>query len=74
MREKGIDMYANGTTSNVNKIHNTKYKMHRRTQNESLVLGASTFQYMHAGFLCPKCGNFACLHNRQDQNELHLKR
>ena len=25
---------------------------------------------MGAGFLCPKCDNFACL---QDQNELHLK-
>ena len=24
-------------------------------------------------FLCPKCDNFACLHSRQDQNELHLK-
>ena len=27
-----------------------------------------------SGFLCPKCDNFACLHTRQDQNELHLKR
>ena len=38
------------------------------------VLGASTFQCMHTGFLCSKCDNFACLHTRQDQNELHLKR
>ena len=38
-----------------------------------LVLGASV-QCMRAGFLCPKCDNFACLHTRQDQNELHLKR
>ena len=30
-----------------------------------LVLGASTFQCMRAGFLCPKCDNFACLHTRQ---------
>ena len=29
-----------------------------------LVLGASALQCMRAGFLCPKCGNFACL---QDQ-------
>ena len=29
---------------------------------------------MRAGFLCPKCKNFACLHTNQDQNELHLKR
>ena len=29
---------------------------------------------MLAGFLCPKFYNFACLHTRQDQNELHLKR
>ena len=29
---------------------------------------------MRAGFLCPKCNNFACLHTRQDQNEFHLKR
>ena len=27
-----------------------------------------------AGFLYPKCDNFACLHTRQDQNELHMKR
>ena len=38
------------------------------------VLGASSFQCMLAGFLCPICNNFACLHNRQDRNELHLKR
>ena len=25
-------------------------------------------------YACPKCDNFACLHIRQDQNELHLKR
>ena len=29
---------------------------------------------MRADFLYPKCDNFACLHTRQDQNELHLKR
>ena len=29
---------------------------------------------MRAGVLCPKCDNFACLHTRQDQNELYLKR
>ena len=28
---------------------------------------------MRAGFLCPKCNNFACLHTRQDQNALHQK-
>ena len=39
-----------------------------------LVLGASTFQLMRAGFLCPKCDNFACLHIRQGQNELYPKR
>ena len=38
-----------------------------------LVLGASTFQCMPAGFLCPKCDNFACLYTRQDKKELHLK-
>ena len=27
-----------------------------------------------AGFLGPKSDNFACLHTRQYQNELHLKR
>ena len=41
---------------------------------EWLVLGASTFQCMRAGFLCPKCVNIACLNTLQDQNELHLKR
>ena len=25
-------------------------------------------------FCAPKCDNFACLHTRQDQNKLHLKR
>ena len=39
-----------------------------------LVMGASAFQCMLAAFLSPKCNNFACLHNRQDQNELHRKR
>ena len=38
------------------------------------VLGASAFQCMREGFLCPKCDNFACLHTRQGQNKLHLKR
>ena len=41
---------------------------------QRLVLGASAFQCMLAGFLFPKCNNFACLHSRQDENELHLKR
>ena len=36
-----------------------------------LVLVVLAFQCMCAGFLCPKCKNFACLHTRQDQNELH---
>ena len=39
-----------------------------------LVLGASSFQCMRTGFLCPKCDNFAGLHTRQDQNKLHLTR
>ena len=26
------------------------------------------------GLLCVKCDNLACLHTRQDQIELHLKR
>ena len=39
-----------------------------------LVLGASAFKCMCVGFLCPKCDNFTCLHTRQDQNRLHLKR
>ena len=39
-----------------------------------LVLGALIFQGMRACFLCPKCDNFACLHTRQGQNELHLIR
>ena len=39
-----------------------------------LVLGALAFQYMSAGFLCPKYDNFSCLYTHQDQNELHLKR
>ena len=38
------------------------------------VLSARAFQCMRAGFLCPKCDNFACWHTRQDQNESHLKR
>ena len=41
--------------------------------NSDSFLGASAFQCIHAGFLCPKCYNFACLYTRQDQNELHLK-
>ena len=41
---------------------------------EWLVLGSSAFQCKRAGFLCPKCDNFACLHTRQNQNELHVKR
>ena len=36
--------------------------------------GCVGFQCMRVGFLCPKCNNFACLHIRQEQNELHLKR
>ena len=40
---------------------------------QCLVLGAAAFQCMRVDFLCLKCDNFACLHNRQDQNELHLK-
>ena len=32
-------------------------------------LGASAFQCMRVGSLCPKCDNFACLNTRQDQNE-----
>ena len=36
-------------------------------------MGASGIQCMRADSLCPKCNNFACLHIRQDQNELHLK-
>ena len=39
-----------------------------------LVLSAPAFQCVRAGFLYLKCDNFACLHTRQDQNELHLKR
>ena len=27
--------------------------------------------WVRADFLCPKCDNFACLHTRQDQNELN---
>ena len=41
---------------------------------QCLVLGALAFQCMLTCFLCPKCDKFACLHTRQDQNELHLKR
>ena len=37
-------------------------------------LGTSAFQCIRAGFLCPKSNYFACLHTRQAQNELHLKR
>ena len=32
---------------------------------QRLVLGASAFQCMRAGFLCSKCDNFACLNTRQ---------
>ena len=39
-----------------------------------LVLDASAFQCMRTGFLRPKCDNFACLHTRQDQNELYMKK
>ena len=39
-----------------------------------LALDSLAFQCMCAGFLCPKCDNFACLHTRQDKNELYLKR
>ena len=42
--------------------------------HQTLIRFDSAFQCMHAGFLCPKLDNFACLHTRQDQNELHLKR
>ena len=42
--------------------------------NSDSFLDASAFRCMRAGFLCPKCDSFACLHTRQDQNELHLKR
>ena len=35
---------------------------------------SSAFQCRRAGFLGLKCNNYACLHTRQDQNELHLKR
>ena len=38
------------------------------------VLGVTALQCMHAGFLCPKCGNFACSYTHQDQTELNLKR
>ena len=41
---------------------------------QRLVFLELVFQCMRTGFLCPKCDNFACLHTRQDQNELHLKR
>ena len=41
---------------------------------QKLVLGAFVFQFVRTGFLCPNCNNFACLHIRQDQRELHLKR
>ena len=30
--------------------------------------------YACGGFLCPKCDSFACLHIRERQNGLHLKR
>ena len=34
-----------------------------------LVFGASAFQCMSAGVLCPKCYNFSCLHTRQNQKD-----
>ena len=43
-------------------------------KNGPIVVGASAFQCMHADFLYLKCNNFACLHTRQYENELHLKR
>ena len=49
--EKGLN-YASGPKS---------------TPKQWLVLGVLVFQCMSAGFLCPKCDNFACLHTRQDQ-------
>ena len=36
--------------------------------------GCVGFQCMCAGFLCPKCDNFACLLTRHYQTKLHLKR
>ena len=52
--------YASEPKSAPNSMHN--------------VLDALAFQCMRAGFLCPKYDNFFCLHTRQYQNELHLKR
>ena len=36
--------------------------------------GCVGFLMYACGFLCPKCENFACLHTRQGQNVLHVKR
>ena len=44
------------------------------SNSDPIVSRFACFQCMHSGFLCPKCKNVACLHSRQDQNELHLKR
>ena len=44
---------------------------HQRAPLFGCVVGA--FQCMHEDFLCHKCESFAYLHNRQDQNEFHLK-
>ena len=41
---------------------------------QCLVLGAPAFQCKRVGLLYPKYDKFACLHTRQDQNELHLKK
>ena len=43
------------------------------SRSQYLVLSASAFQCMRAGFLCPKWDNFVCLHTRRE-NALHLKR
>ena len=61
------------SASSVNRSHaHLAKRIHNRTKHW-LVLRASRFQCTHAGFLCPKCDNFACLNTRQDQNVLHLK-
>ena len=41
--------------------------------SSSIFVNINSFN-MRAGFLCLKCDSFACLHTRQDQNKLHLKR
>ena len=55
-------------------IFKQKWPNYASGPKSALVSGASAFQCMRAGFLCPKCDNFACLHTGQDQNEHHLKR